>query len=191
FGGASVTHVSVSPVTSNRVYFGLSNGGVVRIDNSSGTPTSTIIKAAGSPTASVSCVLVDPSNEDHVLITYFNFGTLTILESTNSKTGTPTWTNVIGNLPDMPVRWAIFDPRNSDWALLATELGVWSTDDLNGASTDWQPTNTGFANVRVDMLQFRRSDRTIAAFTHGRGLFTAVVPAGTTPAISFEAGLNM
>jgi hypothetical protein len=87
----------------------------------------------------------------------------------------------------MPVRWALFDPRNSDWALIATELGVWSTDNLNGASTDWQPTNSGLANVRVDMLQYRSSDRTIAAATHGRGLFTAVVPASTTPDISFSA----
>jgi hypothetical protein len=85
----------------------------------------------------------------------------------------------------MPVRWAMFDPRNSDWALIATDLGVWSTDDLNGASTDWDPTNTGLANVRIDMLQYRSSDRTIAAATHGRGLFTAIVPVSTTPDISF------
>jgi len=87
----------------------------------------------------------------------------------------------------MPVRWAMFDPRNSDWALIATDLGVWSTNDLNGASTDWDPTNTGLANVRVDMLQYRSSDRTIAAATHGRGLYTAVVPVSTTPDISFSA----
>jgi hypothetical protein len=81
----------------------------------------------------------------------------------------------------MPIRWVLFDPRNNDWALIATELGVWSTDNLNGASTDWQPTNSGFANVRVDMLQLRPSDNTLAAATHGRGLFTAVIPTGPPP----------
>ena len=85
----------------------------------------------------------------------------------------------------MPVRWTMFDPRNSDWALIATELGVWSTNDLNGASTDWDPTNSGLANVRVDMLQYRSSDNTIAAATHGRGLFTATIPTTTTPAQTF------
>jgi hypothetical protein len=81
----------------------------------------------------------------------------------------------------------MFDPRNSDWAIIATELGVWSTDNINGGSTDWDPTNSGLANVRVDMLQYRASDRTIAAATHGRGLFTAVVPISTTPDISFAS----
>ena len=138
-------------------------------------------------TGNVSCIAIDGSNEDHMLVTYSNFGVTSIYESLNATQASPTWTAVEGNLPDMPVRWAMFDPRNSDWALIATDLGVWSTDNINGASTDWDPTNSGLANVRVDMLQYRASDRTIAAATHGRGLFTAIVPISTTPDISFAS----
>jgi hypothetical protein len=76
----------------------------------------------------------------------------------------------------MPVRWALFNPFNTDQAMIATELGVWSTDNLNAGSTDWQPTNTGLANVRVDMLQIRSSDKTVIASTHGRGLFSTILP---------------
>ncbi|NJL76791.1 MAG: T9SS type A sorting domain-containing protein [Saprospiraceae bacterium] len=72
----------------------------------------------------------------------------------------------------MPVRWAVFNPINTDQALLATEMGVWSTDDLNGSSTNWGATNFNLANTRVDMLQVRASDNLIVAATHGRGLFT-------------------
>jgi len=184
FSTATVRSVTVSPVTVNRVYFGLSNGSVVMVNNANtGTSsTGTIIKAG---TGSVSCIAIDPSNEDHILVTYSNYGVTSIYESLNATQASPTWTAVEGNLPDMPVRWAMFDPRSSDWALIATELGVWSTDNLNGASTDWDPTNSGLANVRVDMLQYRSNDRTIAAATHGRGLFTALVPDVTTPDISF------
>jgi trimeric autotransporter adhesin len=186
FGTAGVRHVAVSPLTSNRVYFGLSNGSVVKVDNANtGTAlTGTVIRTG---TGSVSCIAIDPANEDHILVTYSNYGVTSIYESLNANQALPTWTAVEGNLPDMPVRWAMFDPRNSDWALIATDLGVWSTDNLNGASTDWDPTNSGLANVRVDMLQYRASDRTIAAATHGRGLFTAVVPISTTPDISFAS----
>jgi len=191
FAGANVCHVSVSPLTSNRVYFGLNNGSVVRVDNAnSGTSISgTIIKAATgvAGSATISCIAVDGANENHMLVTYSNYGMTSIYESLNATQASPTWTAVEGNLPDMPVRWAMFDPRNSDWALIATELGVWSTNDLNGGSTDWDPTNTSLANVRVDMLQYRASDRTIAAATHGRGLFTAVIPITTTPDISFTS----
>ena len=175
FSTASVTHVFVSPTVANRVYFGLSNGSVVMVDNAnSGTDLPGTVIRTGS--GSVSCIAVDPSNADHLLITYSNYGATSVYETTNANAATPTWASVEGNLPDMPVRWVLFDPRNPDWALLATELGIWSTTNLNGASTDWQPTNTGMANVRVDMLQYRASDRIIAAATHGRGLFTAQVP---------------
>ncbi|TMI86450.1 MAG: hypothetical protein E6H08_21015 [Bacteroidetes bacterium] len=121
------------------------------------------------------------------MVTYSNYGVNSIWETTNGGTS---WTSVEGNLPDMPVRWAMFDPRNSDWAIIATEVGVWSTDNLNGGSTDWDPTNSGLANVRVDMLQYRASDRTIAAATHGRGLFTALIPVSTTPDISFASSTS-
>ena len=187
FGTAVVRHVAVSPLTSNRVYFGLNNGSIVRVDNANtGTSqTGTVIRTG---TGSVSCIAIDGANEDHMLVTYSNYDVISIYESFNATQASPTWTAVEGNLPNMPVRWAMFDPRNSDWALIATELGVWSTDNLNGVSTDWSPTNTGLANVRVDMLQYRASDRTIAAATHGRGLYTAVIPITTTPDISFSSG---
>lgn len=193
FGTARVTHVAVSPVTANRVYFGLNNGSVVRVDNANtGTPlTGTVIKTG---TGSVSCVVIDPADENHILVTYSNYGAslINVFESVNALATTPAWNSVEGDLPDMPVRWAMFDPRNSDWAILATELGVWSTDNLNaGATTNWNPTNSGLANVRVDMFRYRSSDRTILAATHGRGLFTATVPSVTTPDINFATATTM
>lgn len=174
FSGGSITSVAISPTVANRVYFGLSNGRVVFVDNAhtaSGTVAGTLIRTG---TGSVSCVEVQTTNENHILVTYSNYGVTSVFETINLG---GLWTAVEGNLPDMPVRWAMFDPRNSDWALLATELGVWSTDDLNGATTDWTPTNNNLANVRVDHFQFRASDRVISAATHGRGLFTAKLPA--------------
>lgn len=193
FSGSRITHVAVSPLTANRVYFGLSNGSVVMVDNANtGTSLSgTVIKTG---VGSVSCIVIDPANENHMLVTYANYGAsmVNVFESTNALAGSPVFTSVEGDLPDMPVRWAMFDPRNSDWALIATELGVWSTDNLNaGGSTNWNPTNSGLANVRVDMLQYRSSDRTIVAATHGRGLFTAVVPSVTTPDINFSTATTM
>ena len=51
----------------------------------------------------------------------------------------------------MPIRWAIYDPNNAKKALLATEIGVWYTDELDQLSPEWIPVNEGLANVRVDM----------------------------------------
>jgi hypothetical protein len=63
-------------------------------------------------------VTIDPEKRNHILVTYSNYGVNSIWETINGGTS---WTSVEGNLPDMPVRWAMFDPRNSDWAIVATE----------------------------------------------------------------------
>jgi len=85
----------------------------------------------------------------------------------------------------MPVRWALFNPNNTSQVLLATEAGVWSTDNLNGASTVWGASNSGMGNIRTDMLQYRSSDNLVVAATHGRGLFSSDV--FTTAAADFGA----
>jgi hypothetical protein len=185
FGTGNVTHVSVSPLTPNRVYFGTNRSTLIRVDNAhTGTSNAgTVIFTHPIANSSVSSVAIDPTNEDHMLVTFSNYGVTSVYESLNATTASPTFQSLDNNgvnLPDMPVWWVMFDPRNTDWVLIATELGVWSTGDLNGTATDWQPTNTGFANARVDMLQYRPSDGLIAAATHGRGLYTASVPLGKT-----------
>jgi len=129
----------------------------------------------------VSSIAIAKANESRMLVTYSNYGITSIYESSPGLGGSLNWTSVEGDLPDMPVRWAMFDPRNNDWAILATEMGIWSTNDLNGGGTDWEPTNNSFANTRVDMLEYRASDGTLAAVTHGRGLFTTIIPAAAIP----------
>lgn len=186
FNSASVTFVLVSPVTAGRVYFGLNNGSIVYVDGANtgtGTKTGTIIKTG---VGSVSGIAIEPGNENHMLVTYSNYGVTSVFESTNALNASPTWTSIEGNLPDMPVRWVIFKPGDYTKALLATELGVWTTDQINGSSTEWTPTNGGLANTRVDMLKVRASDNTVVAATHGRGLFTTTFTNTTLPTLNFK-----
>lgn len=182
-----VSAVKVSPNTSNRVFFGTNGGRIVRVDNAnSASPTATNI-STGLPSAYVSCVEVETGNDNHLLVTYSNYGVTNIWETTNGGTS---WTQVEGNLPDMPIRWALFNPNNNDQAIIATELGVWSTDNLNGATTNWGASNTGLANVRVDMLQVRSSDKLVIAATHGRGLFYSDVFTAATANFTVDKQLT-
>jgi len=171
FAGGQVTHVKVSPNVSNRVYFGLNNGRIVRVDNAniSNGIDSVINLGKGMSTGNISCVEVETGNENHILVTSSNYGVNSIWET---KNGGQTWGSVEGNMPDMPIRWALFNPNNPIQVMVATELGVWSTDSLRGANTNWQPSNNGFANVRTDMLKLRQSDFQVVAATHGRGIYT-------------------
>ncbi|MES2776154.1 MAG: PKD domain-containing protein [Bacteroidota bacterium] len=177
FGGGGVTSVNVSPnfsTDSNTVYIGTNNGRILKVTNSkAATPTITNISGPTGQLAvgNVSCVAIQKGNENHLIATFYNYGITSIWETNNGGT---TWRSVEGNLPDMPVRWVIFSPRNTtDEALIATELGVWSTDNLSAATPVWGPSNSGLANVRTDQIKIRESDNMMIAATHGRGLFSS------------------
>ncbi len=167
--------VQNSPNVNGRTYFGFDGGRVVQVDNANTGTTKSgkiIFDLNMGNGHAVSCVEIEDDNENHMLVTLSNYGITSIYESYNAQSANPSWTAVEGNLPDLPVRWAMFNPNNADQALIATELGVWSTDNLNGANTDWDPTNLGLANTRIDMLKYRKSDHQVIAATHGRGLYT-------------------
>ena len=162
--------ILVSPNDPTTIYVGTEAGRVVRITDANGSHTGTNISTGLPSSVTVSSIAEDPFDPGHLLATYSNYGTTSVWETTDTGSS---WSSVEGNLPDMPIRWAIFSPWGGDSALLATELGVWSTTNLNsGGTTDWAVTNTGLANCRVDMLQFRESDSLLLAATHGRGVFT-------------------
>jgi hypothetical protein len=180
------TAVTVSPNNPNTVYVGDSRGRLFRLDNAETDPTVTPIanpawEAETGGFFWISSIDIVPSadgTDKEILICGSNYGVNSVWVT---RDGGATWTSVEGNLPDMPVRWAVFDPRNSNRAFLATELGVFSTSGFNGSATIWKR-YTNFPFVRVDMLRVRRSDNTLVAATHGRGLYTSSsLPAEVIP----------
>ena len=187
--GDQVSAVTVDPNTSNRVYFGSDGGKVIVVDDADGTPSATDI-SGGSFSGYVSHIEVEDGDANHLLVTFSSYGVTSVWESTDAGSN---WIAIEGDLPDMPVRWGIFHPLNSDMAVLATELGIWTTDDINGAGTAWESTNDGLSNVRIDMLQVRAADNEVIAATHGRGLFSsssfAVTPS-SDPVIYFSSATN-
>ena len=98
-----------------------------------------------------------------------------------SQNGGISWAQKETNLPDMPVRWGLIHPDDSNFALIATEIGVWETSNLLDDNTFWEPSSSGLANVRVDMLSIRETDNMVIAASHGRGLFYGI----------FEAQVNL
>ncbi len=184
FNSAQVGAVYVSPTVPNRVFFGTTGGRVVQVDNADqAVPTELNISAPTMPVGNYVNCINSGNTEQNLVATFTNYGINNIWITTNGGTS---WTTVDGNLPNMPVYWAIYNPFDNNKMIIATETGVWETDLLNGASTIWFP-NTTFPNVRTDMLQYRASDKTIAAGTHGRGVWSAqIVSACTPPTISTQ-----
>lgn len=185
----SVISIKVSPYTNNLVFFGSSNGRIVKVENAhTAAPTVSNISGSSMPGSTVSSVNVGTS-DNFLIATFSNYSSLlnhVWMSSTGG--GAAGWTNISGNLPDIPVRWAMFYPENNDKAIIATDMGVFETDDINGASTVWVQNST-FPTVRTEMLQYRFMDNTVIAATHGRGLWTASL-AAAAPYIRFASGYN-
>lgn len=170
------SHVRVSPYApagTSVLFLGSQTGRLYRADNAQNSvPQVTEFTNDDMPVGYISCIALGQS-EDEMLVTYSNYGVQSVWQS---KDGGESWRDVEYNLPDMPIRWAEYHPQNDAQVILATELGIWTTNNINADPVVWQPNAEGMANVRVDMLTLRAADNTVLAATHGRGLFTAEFP---------------
>jgi len=159
------------PYASNSILFGTSDGRLFKLENAS-SETGWLTweyNTSPLPVANIASIDFGPVSSQ-MLIVFSNFGINSVWETFDGGT---TWHNREGNLPDMPVRWGIYNPYDYKQVLLATELGVWTTEDITVTNPVWVPCNGGLANVRVDRLELRKSDMKIYAATHGRGIFTS------------------
>ena len=164
-----VKYSDYSPTGTSTLFLGTQAGKLYKVENTESTPNATEITGSNFPTASISCVAIG-SSEDVLAVTFSNYGVSSVWFTNDGGT---TWTEKESNLPDMPIRWALFHPENDGQIMLATETGIWVTNMMLEDETIWYPANDGMANVRVDMLKLRKSDNTVLAATHGRGLCTA------------------
>ena len=172
FGDVSSVYTDLNK--KNRVYVGNANGGSSNLyvmDDASEGKTINNVRLVGRFTGRMSSIDVEKGDTNHIIVAMSNYGVQSIQET---KDGGATWVSQEGNLPDMPVRWAIFNPNDKRSAIIATDAGVWSTDFLAGAATVWMPPYPGRGTplVRTDMLQIRQSDKMVLAATYGRGMWT-------------------
>lgn len=175
-GSGLIGAITVSPHDDDVIYAGMESGEIYKVTGVNGdAPVATLI-SNGTMAGFTSCVAVG-ADANTLMVIYSNYGVNSVWES---KDGGTTWTSKEGNLPDLPIRWALYNPDNNNEALLASDLGIWSTTDLTDASVSWTPASTGLANVRCDMMRYRTSDGLVAVATHGRGLYTSDVFAKTS-----------
>lgn len=183
----TITHTSVGSTSlikcgliDNTVYVGGSNGDIIKIVNAGNVGgVQAITTIATGFAGSVSCVEIG-ATENELLVTRSNYGIKSVHYTINGGT---TWISKDEpgyGLPDIPIRFALFNPLNRKQVLLATELGVFSTSDVTLSNPGWQPTNASLANVSCYMLRYRASDGMVAVATHGRGIYTGILCAYPT-----------
>jgi len=82
------------------------------------------------------------------------------------------WTDVSGNLPDLPAYTLAIDPRTSTW-YVGTDDGVYISADQG---TSWSRFGAGLPHSQVRDLELQTGLGILAAGTHGRGLWEILLP---------------
>lgn len=147
----------------------------------------------GTSARTITSVNCDMSDSNHVVITLGGYGNSTfVMESKNACDLIPTWKDITGNLPSMPVYDAVVDVDDPSRIILGTDLGIWVTE--NGGVT-WQEANQGMA--RVPVFEIRGYEwrpwegMSMYIGTHGRGYFrSTTLLTGTKNVQSNKVKLN-
>lgn len=130
-------------------------------------------------------ILVDPNNSQVAYVAAANFGDVTggshVLMTTN---GGISWTNISGNLPDVPV-WSIQQGIVSGQQTLfvGTDIGVYASS--NGGAT-WAPYGANLPNVQARSMSLvpdssDPSQSVLAVGTWGRGAYEIFIPVNPAP----------
>ena len=126
------------------------------------------------------------SSENEIFVTMHNYNVVSVWYTSNGGT---TWVNKEGNLPDMPVKAILKNPKNAEEVIVATELGVWYTNNFSAVSPTWNQSYNGMSNVKVMDLDLQvntgypnsypAASYTVYAATYGRGIFSGSFTAPT------------
>ncbi|MBC8266246.1 MAG: T9SS type A sorting domain-containing protein [Flavobacteriales bacterium] len=174
----SVIETSTNPA--NVVYLGTQNKYIYRIDNANvGDPPLNMITNIPTGTNSYCYdIAINPDNADEILVVYSNYAVYSLFHSMD---GGASWTKVAGNLEQNPsgsgngpsCRTAEIIPLGNDTLyLVGTSVGLFGTDDLDGANTVWKQIGAQtIGAVVVEFLNFRQNDGLLVVGTHGNGIY--------------------
>jgi len=135
---------------------------------------------------------LDPNNQNNLIVAVSSYSTIAhaylctnAMTCTTQKFNMTNFTSIQGNLIEMPVYACSFDKYNPGHALLGTEFGVYSTDNVLAGSVNWTTQCSLGSFPHVPTLKIHQSryepwngcaNAGVFYFaTHGRGLWKSEV----------------
>jgi uncharacterized protein (TIGR03437 family) len=171
-----LTAIAVAPSDSTTVYAGTSNSYVQATNNIQlGGQAAWTNQSAGLPQRAVTKITVDPIDAATAYVAFSGFATGSGPQGHVFMTtsGGASWTDVSGNLPNIPVNDLVVDPDIPNTLYIATDAGVMATTD--GGNT-WSSLGSGLPQVVVLSLVLHRPSRILRAATHGRSVWDILAP---------------
>ncbi|GJM45082.1 MAG: hypothetical protein DHS20C21_19240 [Gemmatimonadota bacterium] len=128
--------------------------------------------STGNPTK----IHADPADVDGAFVTFSSYASVAHVARTTDRGAS--WTDVSGNLPNVPVNAIVVDPESTDDWYIGTDVGVWKSDD---GGANWLPWGDGsLPNTVIDDLEISHPNRKLVAGTHGRGAWELDIPLAAT-----------
>ncbi|MFN0015816.1 MAG: hypothetical protein ACKVU2_14840, partial [Saprospiraceae bacterium] len=163
----TVSCLDESPVLAEKLLAGTSDGNVWRRE-----PTSNWVKiSAGLPDRYVTAVAASPTVSNRIFVTNSGFrDNEQVPHVHRSNDNGATWTNISGNLPNIPVNDVHVLPGHADSVIfVANDVGVYVT--RNGG-VHWQRLGNALPFVPVYDIERNPVRKEIVAATYARGLWT-------------------
>ncbi len=183
--GSVITALAIAKTSTQTIYAGTSGydtlSSRIQVTTNTGTLWTNVTKSP-LPNRYVSDIVIDQSNASRAIATFSGYNTNTpsspghVFRTVNRGVS---WSDISGNLPDIPVNTVLLDSANANHMMIGTDLGVF--ESIDGGVT-WLVQNTGMANVSVVDLDLRKDGYVLAA-THGRGMFKSTIPFGVTSGV--------
>jgi hypothetical protein len=128
----------------------------------------------------ITSIAINPSNSNQVMVTLGNYGnTDYVYLSQNANDPTPTFASIQDDLPKMPVYTGIIELHGENLAIIGTDVGVFSTSNLNAESPSWIPDmlnigDVAVTEIRQQVIRDYHVDNwgMIYLASYGRGLWT-------------------
>jgi hypothetical protein len=172
--------MTVSKTNENKLYASTCPGGGARsrLFKSTNGATSFTEITGTLPDRYYTDIVLDPNNDDRMLVTLSGFGSGHIFYSGN---GGVSWIDISSNLPDVPHNTALFDPANTQTIVVGNDLGVYyTTGFVNGSTAPiWTPYNDGLTDATMVMDLVVASNNKLRLGTYGKGLWETDMPGFT------------
>jgi hypothetical protein len=163
----------------------------VQVTTSAGAGTSASWRSSGPglPNRNLTQIAVDPGISTTAYVTFSGFSGFDdalghVFRTTDSGM---TWTDISGNLPNIPVDDILIDPDLAKTIYVATDIGVFNTSD--GGAT-WSPLGSGLPLSQVFSLKLHRPTRIFRAATYGRSVWHLQLPTVPSPVSVSSASLS-